>query len=138
ERVVRGSATPRRRGTRRPANDAIGKAPDADSAKLLALLNDWRKRGSHRLDADGDGNYDDSPAIALMDAWWPRLVKGIFQPALGAGVVEAVSKVNVLDARPNVHFFFDGWWGYVQKDLRTILKRKVKGRFSRRYCGGGS
>ena len=60
------------------------------------------------------------------------------QPALGPGVVEAVSKVNVLDARPNKHFFFDGWWGYVQKDLRTILKRKVRGRFSRRYCGGGS
>jgi acyl-homoserine lactone acylase PvdQ len=117
---------------------AIGKPPDADTAKLLALLDDWRKRGSQRRDLDNDGNYDDSPAVALIDAWWPRLVRGIFQPALGADVVEAVSKVNVLDARPNVHFFFDGWWGYVQKDLRTVLKRKVRGRFSRRYCGGGS
>jgi acyl-homoserine lactone acylase PvdQ len=116
----------------------IGKAPDADTAKLLALLNDWRKRGSQRRDLDGDGIYDDAPAVALIDAWWPRLVRGIFQPALGDDVVEAVSKLNVLDARPNVHFFFDGWWGYVQKDLRTVLKRKVKGRFSRRYCGAGS
>ena len=72
---------------------SIGKrARRRHAPSLLALLNDWRKRGSHRLDADGDGNYDDSPAVALMDAWWPRLVRGIFQPALGPGVVEAVSK----------------------------------------------
>ena len=73
-----------------------------------------------------------------MDAWWPRLVRGIFQPALGPDVIEAVSKVNVLDARPNVHFFESGWWGYVQKDLRTVLRRRVRGPLSRRYCGGGS
>ncbi len=30
-----------------------------------------------------------------------------------------------------------GWYGYVRKDLRTVLHRKVKGRYARRYCGGG-
>ena len=25
----------------------------------------------------------------------------------------------------------------MRKDLRTVLKRKVRGKYSRRYCGGG-
>jgi hypothetical protein len=32
----------------------------------------------------------------------------------------------------------DGWYGYVRKDLRTVLGRKVRGRYSREYCGSGS
>jgi hypothetical protein len=31
----------------------------------------------------------------------------------------------------------DGWWGYVSKDLRTLLGRRVKGKYSRLYCGRG-
>jgi hypothetical protein len=34
--------------------------------------------------------------------------------------------------------FSDGWYGYVDKDLRQVLGRKVRGRFSRTYCGRGS
>jgi hypothetical protein len=30
-----------------------------------------------------------------------------------------------------------GWYGYAQKDLRRILGRRVRGRYSRVYCGGG-
>ncbi|HET8953919.1 MAG TPA: hypothetical protein VFN44_25575, partial [Solirubrobacteraceae bacterium] len=33
--------------------------------------------------------------------------------------------------------FFDGWHGYVDKDLRRLLGRRVKHPLSRRYCGGG-
>ena len=33
--------------------------------------------------------------------------------------------------------FFDGWQGYVDKDLRTLLGRKVKHPLSRAYCGAG-
>jgi hypothetical protein len=48
-----------------------------------------------------------------------------------------------LDNPPNNHgdhlgsAYQDGWYGYVSKDLRTVLRRKVKGRYSRVYCGGG-
>ena len=34
--------------------------------------------------------------------------------------------------------FDPGWYGYVSKDLRTELGMKVRGPFSRRYCGNGS
>ena len=34
--------------------------------------------------------------------------------------------------------FYGGWYGYVNKDLRTILGDPVRGKFSRVYCGGGS
>jgi hypothetical protein len=31
-----------------------------------------------------------------------------------------------------------GWYGYMSKDLRTILGEKVKGPYAVRYCGAGS
>jgi hypothetical protein len=31
-----------------------------------------------------------------------------------------------------------GWYGYASKDLRTVLRRQVRGRFARGLCGGGS
>jgi hypothetical protein len=48
-----------------------------------------------------------------------------------------------LDNAPNNHgdhlgsAYQGAWYGYVRKDLRTILGRKVKGRYVMRYCGGG-
>jgi hypothetical protein len=29
----------------------------------------------------------------------------------------------------------DGWWGYASKDLRRVLGRRERGRYSRVYCG---
>jgi hypothetical protein len=34
--------------------------------------------------------------------------------------------------------FGGGWYGYVDKDLRALLGRKVRGRFALSYCGRGS
>jgi hypothetical protein len=39
--------------------------------------------------------------------------------------------------RSNGSAYGGGWYGYVEKDLRTLLGRPVRGRYSRRYCGGG-
>src|SRR5205814_41769 len=33
--------------------------------------------------------------------------------------------------------FGSGWYGIVSKDLRTLLGRRVKGRYRLRYCGEG-
>ena len=57
----------------------IGRAP-AEDETLLGLLDEWSRTGSHRLDADGDNVYDQSAAVALMDAWWPRFVRAQFEP----------------------------------------------------------
>ena len=51
--------------------------------------------------------------------------------------------MNELSNDPNNHgqhlgsAWQHGWYGYVIKDLRTLLGRPVRGRYSRLYCGGG-
>jgi hypothetical protein len=78
-----------------------------------------------------------------MDAWWPLWVRAQFRPALGARAFKAIEAAVQLDNEPNNHgdhlgsAYQTGWYGYVRKDLRTVLKRKVKGKYARRYCGGG-
>jgi len=33
----------------------------------------------------------------------------------------------------------EGWWGFIQKDLRMVLKsRRIKGRWHVRWCGNGN
>ncbi len=122
---------------------AVGTPSDAPSRRAIATLRDWMARGAHRRDLDGDGRYDDDAAVTLMDAWWPRLVEAEFEPALQAPAFAAVGGLlqvgDHTKGDPTAPDFFDGWWGYVQKDLRTLLDdREPAGRFSRVYCGGGS
>lgn len=109
----------------------IGRPPAAERP-FLALLSEWRAAGSQRLDADGDNVYDHSAAVALLDAWWPRLVRGMFRPSLGHKLFNEVeSRVLALDD-------FESTWSWasqVSKDLRGVLGRRVPGAFSRRYCG---
>ena len=40
--------------------------------------------------------------------------------------------------RANGSAYGGGWYGYVEKDLRSLLGRRVRGAYSRRYCGGGN
>ena len=78
-----------------------------------------------------------------MDAWWPLWVRAQFRPALGAKAYRALTAAVELDNAPNNHgqhlgsAYQTGWYGFVRKDLRTVLGRKVKGKYSRKYCGGG-
>jgi acyl-homoserine lactone acylase PvdQ len=109
---------------------AIGKA-GADDAKYLALLDDWHRSGSHRLDENGDNVYEHSAAVALMDAWWPRYVRGAFEPALGKELFDRVVSEFLGLGRLD----WD-WSSQVQKDLRNVLGRKERGRYSQMYCGG--
>jgi len=70
-------------------------------------------------------------AVALMDTWWPLLVRAEFQPALGKKLFDRVES-DFLGLGGN---FSWRWASQVQKDLRAVLGRKVRGRYSRRYCG---
>jgi hypothetical protein len=118
----------------------IGRTRDPQAAPLLALLDAWARRGAHRADRNNDNVLEDSPAVALMDAWWGPVVRRIFQPRLGAPLVDAIKSQLDFDqpAGPGGSAYFSGWWGYLDKDLRAILGRRVRGRFSQRYCGNGS
>jgi acyl-homoserine lactone acylase PvdQ len=122
----------------------IGKPGDASLRRAVDELRAWQRSGGLRKDANHDGAYEHSAAIRLMDAWWPRWVRSQFRPALGSKAYKALTDAVELDNAPNNHgqhlgsAYQTGWYGYVRKDLRTVLKRKVRGKYSRKYCGGGT
>ncbi len=121
---------------------AVGKPKQPALRKALATLRAWNKAGAHRRDLNRDGIDEETPAIELMDAWWPKLVAAEFKPSLGARAFERLQgMIAVGDSTggsPDAPDFFDGWWGYVSKDLRDLFGPRPKAPYSRVYCGQGS
>ena len=115
-----------------------GAAPDPRAAQMLQLLEDWAAKGASRLDLDLDGKIDD-PGAAIMDAVWNRWADAVMTPVLGPALVSRLAALHIRsdDANPGGSSYIDGWYGYVDKDLRTLLGRPVKAPFSTQYCGGG-
>lgn len=114
-----------------------GSAPSARAEAAAALLDDWRSAGGSRVDADLDGRVDAAGA-AVMDVAWPKLANAVLAPVLGPLVDRLAGLMGRSeDAGPSGSSYLWGWYGYVDKDLRTALDQPVRGPFSRRYCGGG-
>jgi acyl-homoserine lactone acylase PvdQ len=114
-----------------------GAAPSARAEAAASLLDAWRVNGSSRLDRGLDGKVDD-PGAAVMDAAWPRLADAVMGTVLGTLTDRfAVLHGRSDDANPAGSAYVSGWYGYVDKDLRTLLGREVRGPYSRRYCGAG-
>jgi acyl-homoserine lactone acylase PvdQ len=106
--------------------------------KEVKRLQAWHDDGAHRRDEDGDGTYEHSRAIRIMDAWWPRLVSAEFRPELGETLFRRIKKINgVDDLPPGGGAWNSGWYSYVHKDLRQLLGEQVEDPYSRVYCGGG-
>jgi hypothetical protein len=122
----------------------LGRQSDPGLRAAIGKLRAWVKSGSHRIDRNRDGVYDQADAIRIMDAWWPLWLHAEFEPALGKGLLADIEGMNELVNAPNnsgQHLgsaWQAGWYGYAQKDLRTVLGKHVRGRYSRTYCGGGS
>jgi hypothetical protein len=109
--------------------------------RAVRLLTAWVKAGSHRIDRNGDGHYEHSEAIRILDAWWEPLMRAEFRPTLGGALYDRLTDVVHLVDSPNLHLgsaFNGGFYVYANKDLRMILGRRVRGPFSRAYCGHGS
>ncbi len=126
------------------ALDLLGTPKDPALRDAVAKLRAWRADGGLRKDADHDGTYEHSDAIRIMDAWWPLWVKAEFEPALGKPAFETLTSTVAIDNPPNnggAHLgsaYQGSFYGYVSKDLRSVLGRKVKGPYALRYCGHGS
>jgi acyl-homoserine lactone acylase PvdQ len=105
-----------------------GRAPSARDRQIVALLDDWVARDAPRLDADDDGDYDEA-GPTLMDALWSPLARAALGGVLG-DLLDDVDSVRGLGGQSG--------HSYVDKDLRTLLGYRVKGRFNLRYCGEGS
>jgi acyl-homoserine lactone acylase PvdQ len=114
-----------------------GGAPSARAEAAAGLLESWRSAGSSRLDRDLDGSIDD-PGAAVMDAAWPRLADAVIAPVLGP-LVDRLAALHGRsdDAGPGGSAYISGWYGYVDKDLRSLLDPETRGPYSRRYCGAG-
>jgi acyl-homoserine lactone acylase PvdQ len=110
-----------------------GRAPSRLAAQAAALIDRWRAGGSSRLDRNLDGRID-APGAAVMDTAWTGLATAVMRPVLGP----LTTQLNSLIPYSSTPSWDPGWFGYVSKDLRTELGMKVRGRYSRRYCGNGS
>jgi len=116
---------------------------DPEVRAAADTLEAWRREGSHRIDRDQDGEYEHAEAVRIMDAWWPLWVRAEFEPALGAPLFEAIRSIVGIDNEPNnrgEHLgsaYQDGWYGFVHKDLRAVLGRRVRRPLQRTFCGRG-
>jgi acyl-homoserine lactone acylase PvdQ len=116
---------------------AGGPAPSKGAERAAELVSAWSAAGSSRLDRDLDGKIDD-PGAAVLDAAWPKLADAIMSPVLGDLTAQlALLMKPDQNARKEGSSYANGWYGYADKDLRSLLGRPVDGKFSRGYCGGG-
>lgn len=116
--------------------EVIGDPGTARLRRAVDLLAAWHDAGAHRRDLDQDGGYDDAPAVALMDEWWERALAAAFGPELG-GAYQAVPHQHDDLPGPVGSAYINGWYGQLQKDLRSVLGLPVSGPFHEQYCGQG-
>jgi len=122
----------------------IGTPPDAKTRNAVALLKAWLAAGGQRRDRDNNKQDEYSDAIRIMDAWWPLWLKAEFAPRLGSKLFTELGDDYQFSNQPNNNgdhlgsAYQDGWYGYVNKDLRTMLFEPLKGHYAVRYCGGGN
>ena len=116
-----------------------GRPPTARDAKMLALLDAWRRHGGCRLDRtdrSGIGNITD-PGAAIMDTACPLIAKAWASSVLGPALTTQLASFHTI-YEPPPGGQESGWHIYIDKDLRTLLGQKVRGKYVVRYCGDGS
>ena len=104
-----------------------GPAPNARAQQVVDLLDDWVSRDAPRLDADEDGTYDEA-GPTIMDTTWRPIAEAVMEPRFG-DLLDNLNDVRNLGSLSGE--------SYVDKDLRTQLGEKVKGKYNLRYCGDG-
>ncbi|HLM27319.1 MAG TPA: penicillin acylase family protein [Thermoleophilaceae bacterium] len=125
-----------------PAIDRLLKgtpAPNARTRRMLLLLRDWRRHGSSRLDRDLDDKID-HPGAAIMDAAWERIGRAVLSPVIGSELTDQLADMHDPDNEPSPQgsAYGDGWYSYVDKDLRRVTGAPERDPFATRFCGRGS
>jgi acyl-homoserine lactone acylase PvdQ len=120
---------------------AGGPAPDERSQQAANLVSAWVATGASRLDRDLDGKIDD-PGAAVLDQSWNALAQAVLEPVLGnlaapGGLLDRIETRDQAPRTVNGSAYDDGWYGYVDKDLRSLRGEPVRGAYTRRYCGNG-
>ena len=134
--IMNRAATEDLRGTKIwPIINAVlqgGPPPTALAGQAADLVTAWSTAGGSRLASDVDGKVDDPGAAIMADAW-NRIADAVMTPVLGP-LTDDLASLEPRDSTGQS----DGWYGYVDKDLRTLLGQPVRGKYKLRYCGGGS
>ena len=127
----------------------IGHPSDPALATAVDELRTWVASGAHRINREtpgATGDYDQSDAVRIMDAWWPLLVQAEFGPVLGArllGQVESEFPINdepghgrraPISARPST----SASTGSSRRTCARSSGDTVAGPLNRIYCGDGS
>ncbi|HEY8094321.1 MAG TPA: hypothetical protein VID93_11075, partial [Acidimicrobiales bacterium] len=105
-----------------------GPAPSARDQEVVDILDHWVGRDAPRLDANGDGLWDE-PGPVIMDQLWRPIADAVMSPVFGS-LVPDLNAVRGLGSSSGE--------SYVDKDLRTLLGKRVRDRFNLSYCGAGS
>ncbi|MCN9244767.1 penicillin acylase family protein [Streptomyces sp. RY43-2] len=122
---------------------------DPTAAAAVSKLQAWVAAGARRTETSaGSKAYANADAVRILDAWWPLLVKGEFEPRLGSDLYTAFTANLPVDESPSAGHgatgshagsaFQYGWWSYVDKDIRAVLGEPVQGPLAQTYCGGGN
>jgi acyl-homoserine lactone acylase PvdQ len=112
-----------------------GKAPSAQATALVAALQKWHDAGGSRVDANLDGNVDD-PGAVILDTAWKKITDAGLCDRLGSALCKDLEgRISRFDAPPGGQYA--GWHQYMDKDLRTLLGKSVKGKYNVKYCGDG-
>ncbi len=100
------------------------KAPDAQTASAVKLIDNWVRAGSPTVGSPAGGPIP-YPGAALLQIAWPHIFDAVMGGRLGnlLGPFE-----DLLGTDPS----------YVYKDLETELGRRVLAPYSVRYCGRGN
>lgn len=129
----------------------LGTPSEPSLAAAVAQLRAWLWAGARRFSPSAGAPYEFSGAIQIMDAWWPLLVRGIFQPVIGSAAFAALAQIDPIDQSPNSQALSPGgggavhagsaWdvgiYGTVRTDLQQALGMHPAGALSRTYCGRG-
>ena len=74
-----------------------------------------------------------------MDAGWPKFSDAVMGPVLGPQLDDLAALMSRDNKANNQGSAYGGgWYGYVEKDLRTIAGRPVAGKFKTKFCGNGN
>jgi acyl-homoserine lactone acylase PvdQ len=114
---------------------ATGPAPSGLALKASHFINKWVKAGASLQGVEQPA----APGAAIMDGAWTPIAEAVLGPVLGSLLPEFES-IAAPDNPPNSEgsSFDGGWYGYVYKDLNSLLGHTPAQPYSRQYCGNGS
>ena len=115
-----------------------GPPPSAREQRCSTCSTSGTSRVRAGLDFDTDGEIDANGA-AIMDHAFDKIGDAVMGPVMGPQLNELASlNGRSNNANPGGSSYGSGWYGYIDKDLRTLLGDQVTDKFHTKFCGQGS